>query len=444
MAVAQTPAPLPSASPAGESPADAAARAAFQALAEPDRKAIQDALVWAGDYAGVSDGAFGKGTLAAIRAYQIRNKAKNDGILTPPMRAALLAEGAKARQAAGFGVVDDQKSGMRIGVPLKLLDQRAAGKSGSIFKAKDGSASLETFVEDASRTTLADLFERVTADSTRRVTYKVLRPDFYVVSGDVGQRRFFSRFASGQAGIRGFLFSYPAQPGLDRIGVAIANSFVPFPVAAPIPTAAAPIAPGPALVPPPIPKPIARLTAIAIGPRQILSAVPSGGCSAATIGASPAKVVQVDTAAGLVLLESDVAGVTIAPIPLRPSDLRPSETVVVLSTTADGEANVSVASGETPSPSLVMAPLQAPSGSLVFDRSGALAGLIPFQAEVKHLPGGVVPAANYPIISASKLKEFLARAGLPIKSAEQMVGEESAGTVAAKFGAALVTVNCGG
>jgi peptidoglycan hydrolase-like protein with peptidoglycan-binding domain len=443
LAQAQTPAPASGPAPAAESPADAAARSAFQALAETDRKAIQDALVWTGDYAGISDGTFGKGTLAAIKAYQLRNKAKNDGILAPPMKSALLSEGAKARQAMGFATVDDQKTGVRIGVPLKLLDQRAVGKLGNIFKAKDGSASLEIVTGDAPQSTLADLFAHVIADPTRHVTYKILRPEFYVVSGDIGPRRFFSRFALGQPGIRGFVFTYPAQPGLDRVGVAIADSFVPFPAATPIPTATAPAVSGSTPAPPPIPKSIARLTAIAIGSRQVLSAAPPEDCTAPSIGASTAKIVRADPAAGLVLLERSVADST-APVILRGPDLQPSETVIVLSATGDGEANVSVASGEAPSPSLLLAPLQSPSGSVVFDRSGALAGLVTFQAVVKRLPGGVVPAASYPMVPPSKLKEFLTTAGQQIKSTDQGAGEASAGTVAAKYGRALVTVSCGG
>jgi hypothetical protein len=429
--------------PAGESPADAAARAAFQGLPEVDRKAIQDALVWTGDYSGISDGTFGKGTLAAIKAYQVKNKAKNDGILTASTKTALLAEGAKTRQAMGFAALDDQKTGIRIGVPLKLLDQRAAGKFGSVFKAKDGSASLETFTEDASQTTLADLFARATADPTRQVTYKVLRPEFYVVSGEAGQRRFFRRFASGQAGIRGFEFSYPSQAALDRVGVAIANSFVPFP-AAPTPTAAAPASPLPTPVPPPIPKPIARLTAIAIGGMQILSAVPPGGCNTPSIVESAATVVRTNPAAGLALLERGVADAMVAPIALRASDLQPGEPIVVLSAAANGEVNVSVASGQALSPLVVLAPLQAPSGSIVVDRSGALAGLVTFQAEVKRLPGGVVPAGTYRIITAPTLKEFLAAAALQTKSTDQGVGEESAGTIAAKYARSVVTISCGG
>ncbi|SEC48820.1 Putative peptidoglycan binding domain-containing protein [Rhizobiales bacterium GAS191] len=429
-----------------EAAADAAAKAAFEAFPEADRKAIQDALVWTGDYAGIADGTFGRGTLAAIKAYQARTKAKPDGILAPAALTALKVEGAKVRQAAGFAPADDPKSGVRIGVPLKLLDQRSPGRSGTIFKAKDNSASLETFTEDPTKTTLAEMFQRLITDHARHVTYKVLRPDFFVVTLEASGKRFFTRVASGPAGIRGFTFIYPAQPGFDRYSVAIADSFAPFPDASKTGTATSeiavttPVKPGgPALAP----RPIAQLSAIAVGPRQVLTAALPDGCTAPLVAGGPAKVLRSDTALGLALLERSGPEAQTPAISLRASEIKLSEAVVVLSATADGEANVSVATGEAPTASRILAPLQAPSGSPVFDRSGALAGLVTFQANIKRLPGGVVPAANYPIIGAEAIKRFLASLNQPLKAAEPGSTETSAGTVAAKYGRALTAVSCG-
>lgn len=77
-----------------QAPSDAAmdaARSAYESLAETDRKAIQDALIWTGDYSGVTDGTFGRQTFAAITAYQRRTRQAPNGILTPQARTALLA-----------------------------------------------------------------------------------------------------------------------------------------------------------------------------------------------------------------------------------------------------------------------------------------------------------------------------------------------------------------
>jgi len=124
--------------------------------------------------------------------------------------------------------------------------------------------------------------------------------------------------------------------------------------------------------------------------------------------------------------------------------MQPNDAVVVLSSTADGEANVTVASGEAPSASRIIAPLQAPSGSPVFDRSGALAGLVTFQANVKRLPGGIAPAATYPIVGPDAIKRFLAAQNENLKAGEPASAETSAGTLAARYGKALTAVSCGG
>jgi peptidoglycan hydrolase-like protein with peptidoglycan-binding domain len=426
---------------AADSAADAAAKVAFEALPEADRRAIQDALVWTGDYAGLTDGNFGKGTLAAIKAYQTRAKAKVDGVLAAPTRAALIADGAKARQAAGFAIVDDPKSGVRIGVPLKLLDQRAAGKTGAIFKAKDNSASLEVFTEDASKTSLPDLFQRNAGDPAKHLTYKVLRPEFFVITGDAGGKRFFTRVASGPGGIRGFVFGFPANPAFDRISVAIANSFVPFPEpgrpATPGPVAATPG------TPPPMPHPVITVSGVSLDGKHVLTASLPQSCTAPTLAGAAAKVLRSDAASGLALLERGGPSGQPAEIVLRASDLRPGEAVVVLSASAEGEANVAVASGEAPAPTRIVAPLQSPSGSLVLDRSGALAGIVTFQANVRRLPGGVAPQASYAIIPASAVRSFLGSAGQASKTADQPGSDASAGALAAKYGRALTSLSCG-
>ena len=57
---AQSPSPNPRTAASDTALDDA--RVAFEALAETDRKLIQDALIWTGDYNGVADGTFGRQT----------------------------------------------------------------------------------------------------------------------------------------------------------------------------------------------------------------------------------------------------------------------------------------------------------------------------------------------------------------------------------------------
>jgi hypothetical protein len=65
----------PRPAPAAGAPADPAFEAAkvtFEALPEADRKAVQDALVWTGDFNAVVSGAFGRRTFEALNAYGAR------------------------------------------------------------------------------------------------------------------------------------------------------------------------------------------------------------------------------------------------------------------------------------------------------------------------------------------------------------------------------------
>src|SRR5271170_5196050 len=220
VAHAQTP-------PASASPADAALtaqKAAFLALPESTRKAAQDALVWLGLYVGLVDGDFGRRTRDAILAFQASAKAAQDGALSAPELKALLASAQKARDAVGFQIVNDARTGASIGAPTKLIGAHAGAKL-------DFAASSDA--------DLGALYVRLSAPTaSRRIAYKAIKPDaFFVVSGQDGTSTFYTRFdknAAANPPVRGFTFAYPTAQAaaLDRVALAVANSFEPFPQSA--------------------------------------------------------------------------------------------------------------------------------------------------------------------------------------------------------------------
>src|ERR1700722_14668225 len=254
----------PPTAPSADDAAMAAQKAAFLALPEASRKAAQEALVWLGLFVGVNDGDFGKRTRDAILAFQASLKAPADGTLSPPELKALLAAAQKAREAAGFQVVSDPKTGAKIGAPLKLL------------RALPG-ARLD-FASNADAD-LSALYVRLSAATpTRKIAYKAIKPDaFFVVSGQDEPVKFYIRFDKNPAAsppIRGFTFAYPASQtaALDRIAIAIANSFESFPeaVAAPGASAAASSTSSPASAPA---VPQSAATALVVAPGKALTAL---------------------------------------------------------------------------------------------------------------------------------------------------------------------------
>ncbi|MGL4728670.1 MAG: serine protease, partial [Bosea sp. (in: a-proteobacteria)] len=192
-------------------PRIAAAQGQFDVLPEPERKAIQADLIWTGDFEGAGTGGYGPLTFRAVNAFKARvTRGEANGVLTAPERK-LLADAAKAaRDKAGFEIVTDQRSGVRIGIPQKLLPKRDVNPSGgSRWQSADQKVTLDTRAPPKGET-LQQIFDKATANTVqgRRITYKLIRPDFYVISGETATGKFYSRLASGADGLRGFSIGY--------------------------------------------------------------------------------------------------------------------------------------------------------------------------------------------------------------------------------------------
>jgi hypothetical protein len=406
--VAQARPAVPAARPPAAQPADPAfeaARAAFEALPEAERKGLQDALVWTGDFNAVVSGAFGRRTFEAVNAFHARSGGTG---LDPRARAAILAAGEAARRAARFRVAPDSGSGAVVGVPETLLSKRTSLPAGTRWQSADGRVTLETRAYPPGTETLDGLFERATAPlNDRKVTYKLRRPDFFVVTGETGPGLSYTRYSAGPQGVRGFLIGYDrALAGeVDRLVIAVANAFDPFPAgAAP---AAAPAA-GPATVPAALAAPRVAATGLTVAPGRVLTASSAlEGCAEPRVGGTAARVLATDPS-GLALLEV-TGGPAPALPPPRAEPTAPGEGLIAVAAGADG---VSVAPGGAGAGSLT-APLQpGAAGAPVLDRSGRLAGLVARYPAAPRLVAGVAPPTSVPLVPAAAVSAFLAGRGV--------------------------------
>ena len=377
---AQTAAPSKTAAVAAD-----AQKSAFLAMGEPDRKAVQDALGWLGLYNGVVDGGYGKRTLDAILAYQTNLKAPADGVVTSPQLASLKASAAAARAAVGFSLVDDSLTGVRIGAPLKLLDKKSAQGEVTRLASKDGTLELMLAAPKAPDDTLASIYTRLSADApNRKITYKAMKADaFFVIAGEEAGRKFYRRYAVGPgAAVRGFLFVYPAARSdeLDRVALAIANAFDPFPTgpgAAPVPTPVAGGGPTPAPSPSPAPAgPVLTATALVVAKGQAVTALAEANCPSPTIDGLSVKFLRADPS-GLALLGGDFSARPISPVAAGAT-----QDGLVLSLVAAGAKSSLVASdaivsgSDSARPSLIASLSATARGAPLVDRYGALIGLV--------------------------------------------------------------------
>src|SRR5258708_2333056 len=175
--------------PALQTPADTA-----NAMAQAERQAIQSDLAWVGHYNGAINGEVSDRMVAAIKAFQKDRGAKQTGVLNPQERGAL-AEGAKKRQDnVGWKVVFDAGTGVRLGVPTKLVPQQSSDANGAKWTSATGTIQIQMARRKEASPTTAKLAEQEKKEPAgRRIDYSVVKPDFFVLSGMQGLKKFYLR-----------------------------------------------------------------------------------------------------------------------------------------------------------------------------------------------------------------------------------------------------------
>lgn len=232
-------------------PALPAADAATAAGIPPaDLPPVRSALLWAGDFPSAPLGE--EPLVTAIKNFQKRNKAKVTGVLTPDQRAALIAADKYHADRFGWSVVADPATGIRIGLPAKLVPHAHDAAHGTRWSSAHGEVQVETFRIKDTKLDLAALFEREkSAPATRKMSRSVLRDDSFFISGMQGLKYFSVRAQTRDGEVRGFtmLYDQMMQGIVAPVMVAMASAFSPFPErAAPFATLARPVEYGTGLI----------------------------------------------------------------------------------------------------------------------------------------------------------------------------------------------------
>ena len=237
------PAPKPKktakAAPVTAAPAKPAAGSGpFAGIPPEERLKIKSALYWHGDYP--KDETGDERGEAAIRSFQKRNKAKVTGVLTDDQRKDLVEADARYRDEYGWRVVVDPATGIRIGLPTKLVPNVYEAPYGTRWSSPLGTVKVETFRIKGPNADLAKLFEAAKKNpSDRRVESSVLRDDGFFISGMQGLKDFAVRAKLRDGEVRGFtiLYDQMMETIVEPVAVAMASAFAPFPQA-PAPFAA--------------------------------------------------------------------------------------------------------------------------------------------------------------------------------------------------------------
>jgi peptidoglycan hydrolase-like protein with peptidoglycan-binding domain len=391
--------------PGLQTPADTA-----NAMAQAERLALQSDLAWVGEYNGAITGDPSERLVDAIKSYQKLKGGRQSGVLNPQERAVLAETARRRRDNAGWKIVTDPVTGSRLGIPTKLVPQQTSDANGSKWSSPTGTTQVLLTRRKEAGPTTAKLAEREKKEAGRAVDYTVVKPDFFVLSGLQGLKKFYLRgsFKGDEVRILTILYDQAMENTVEPVVIAMSSAFTPFPSGAgPAPRRTVDYGTGI----------VVSDDGAILADREI-----TDGCMAITIGGlGNADVVADDKDHGLALLR--IYGTRgLKPLALGDGAAKAS---VDLTGIADpqsqgGAAAVSNVKVQVtpigPSGDLALSPPPAYgfSGAAALDESGKFTGVALLKPVViaTATAANAAPAAQGVLVTADAVREFLKANGV--------------------------------
>jgi peptidoglycan hydrolase-like protein with peptidoglycan-binding domain len=395
--------------PALQTPADTA-----NAMAQAERLALQSDLAWVGQYNGAISGEVSERMVEAIKQFQKERGGKQTGVLNPQERS-VLAETARRRQDnVGWKIVTDAGTGVRLGIPAKLVPQQSSDANGAKWSSSTGTIQIQLSRRKEANPTTAKLAEHERKEPAgRQIDYTVVKPDFFVLSGLQGLKKFYLRgtFKGDEVRILTILYDQATENTVEPVVIAMSSAFNPFPS-------------GALIAGPPPRKTVEYGTGIVVSDDGAIVAdrdITDGCLAIAIAGYGNADRVAEDKDHGLALLRLyGVRG-------LKPLDLinGAAKSAVELTGIADpqsqggGAAASSVKASVTPvgnggDLALSPAPAAGFSGAAAFDGDGKFAGIALLKPVIVAGPTNAAAAAQAVLVPADSVRDFLKANGVNV------------------------------
>ena len=203
-------------------------------MAQAERLALQSDLAWVGQYNGAITGDVSERMVNAIKEFQKSRGGKQTGVLNPQERG-ILADTAKRRQEnVGWKIVTDPGTGVRLGIPTKLVPQQASDANGTKWTSPTGTVQIQLARRKEANPTTAKLAEQEKKEAQRKIDYTVVKPDFFVLSGLQGLKKFYLRgtFKGDEVRILTILYDQATENTVEPVVIAMSSAFNAFPTGA--------------------------------------------------------------------------------------------------------------------------------------------------------------------------------------------------------------------
>ena len=201
------------------------------AMAQAERLALQSDLAWVGQYNGAITGEVSERLVNAIKEFQKSRGGKPTGVLNPQERG-VLADTAKRRQeTVGWKIVTDPGTGVRLGIPTKLVPQQSSDAAGAKWTSPTGTIQIQLVRRKEVGPTTAKLAEKEKKEAGRNIDYTVVKPDFFVLSGLQGLKKFYLRgtFKGDEVRILTILYDQAVENTVEPVVIAMSSAFNAFP-----------------------------------------------------------------------------------------------------------------------------------------------------------------------------------------------------------------------
>ncbi|MFK4490526.1 peptidoglycan hydrolase-like protein with peptidoglycan-binding domain [Bradyrhizobium sp. USDA 336] len=205
--------------------------ATADAMAKAERLALQSDLAWVGQYNGAITGDVSERMVNAIKEYQKAKGGKPTGVLNPQERTALTEAARKKQESVGWKIVTEPTSGARLGIPGKLVPQQASDANGSKWTSPTGTVQVVLSRRKETNPTSAKLADLEKEPSGRKVDYTVVKPDFFVLSGLQGEKKFYVRgtFKGDEVRTMTIIYDQATENTVEPVVIAMSSAFNAFP-----------------------------------------------------------------------------------------------------------------------------------------------------------------------------------------------------------------------
>jgi peptidoglycan hydrolase-like protein with peptidoglycan-binding domain len=213
--------------PALQKPEDTA-----NAMAQAERLALQSDLAWVGEYNGAITGDVSDRMVNAIKEFQKSRGGKPTGVLNPQERGVLADTARRRQENAGWKMITEPASGARLGIPTKLVPQFASDAAGARWTSPTGTIQVLLSRRKEANPTTAKLAEQEKKEPAgRTIDYTVVKPDFFVLSGMQGLKKFYLRgtFKNDEVRVLTILYDQATENTVEPVVIAMSSAFNPFP-----------------------------------------------------------------------------------------------------------------------------------------------------------------------------------------------------------------------